>query len=1317
MASSSVCRKIICHPYHIEDIEGTNDETGEKQTVIRMWCLEAGTSAPFVVTVTGFEPWCFFELPRQFQPYGAIPPRILSDADAKSFSDVLKSSFLLSDAGAWSSPWIAASASGGGKSTKKDAGVTPPTRSMITKAIVVRKRKLYYDQSGDSVMIRAFFRCTADMCAVARRVENASSIRTSSTRPPATSASASTTSASTTSASTTSASTTSASTTSASTTSASPAKRGGNSSQERGRFYGNAFGRMVLRAWEWNSVPTIRKFMTHVGLTYGGWFCLTVLEDAGDTITEPSSSKGQVMTFFKIREVRIHVKGGTDPSNDATWKARFTPLTPGAVPPNASKPTVLSFDIETYSSNHNAFPDPLNPDDVVYMISAVFQRAREIGTRQRFLICAANVLVDRALINEAYKKSSKCEEDILLDDRHLISVENECNMLDAFGNLVRELDPDIIIGYNTNGFDFPYLDKRYRLLKDATSGVWPNAFSRSVVEQASIKTPQPTSSGGSTKFVKFATIASLPSPCMPGRLCLDLLYLIRRDRPNLSKYTLEFVSRDILGDDAGGKHDVTPAQMFVAYQSMTLTAKFEHDHPQRIAATRGMADVSAYAVRDSEVVLDLFEKMNTWIGLVELASVAGVTPIDSFMRGEQFRIVSLLYNLAISDSIVLDSRKNVVNTFQPRPLLPAPKGEVGSVEEDDGIVLYTGGYVGDPVQGLHDNVICVDFSSLYPSIMIAFNISHDTLHVDSTPLERSAFSGRLEMCDDMAAAAAAVARPKPWGSSTSVVAAADAKRFWTAKPEAPTDIERSWAQSVYESTPSAKSSANSITFLEECAPSSSSTKKKRVQAGDVDDDEASTDDGGDDESDTDAVEQEEVTTKRRIGKKRQQPEPPDAAAQPSSSKTYTFTFTSSSERRGILPRLVAGLIDARTAVRAEIAAEVAAAATDSDETSRKARKLRIDILNQRQLAYKVTANATYGFIGAQRTGSFSLVEGAMSITAKGRQLIQTVNEYVRTKYNGKIIYGDTDSSMFILPDHIKSPAECHAWGERLAAELTTLFPPPLKLEFEKAMRLLCLKKKKYAALRILPGSGKFDEENIIKRGIVIARRDNAAFLREMYESVLRCILLNGDAVSSFRIIMESTAKSFESAASTNGAEFEIVKSLGASYKQKSFQMCVFADELARIDRPALPGDRIGYVIVTKPSRIPDKECGIKAENLGLRMRLTEWWRENRDAPIDVLYYIGHMCMNPIDQLFFIAHSAELARLKLDKAITFSPRKTVVYTCATPLKMLIAIVNHTNTSAARKKPPLQPMSHADIARLCRKLIADVERAAVTSSSAS
>lgn len=46
----------------------------------------------------------------------------------------------------------------------------------------------------------------------------------------------------------------------------------------------------------------------------------------------------------------------------------------------------------------------------------------------------------------------------------VIPFEDEAEMLEAWRDFVIEVDPDVVIGYNTSNFDFPYLMERAKHL-------------------------------------------------------------------------------------------------------------------------------------------------------------------------------------------------------------------------------------------------------------------------------------------------------------------------------------------------------------------------------------------------------------------------------------------------------------------------------------------------------------------------------------------------------------------------------------------------------------------------------------------------------------------------------------------------------------------------------------------------------------------------------------------------------------------------------------------------------------------------------------
>jgi DNA polymerase elongation subunit (family B) len=97
-------------------------------------------------------------------------------------------------------------------------------------------------------------------------------------------------------------------------------------------------------------------------------------------------------------------------------------------------PWILSFDIETYSANHRAFPKSCHVADVAYMISCIFQKHGDLSTRKKYLIILG-----------------PCEE---IPDVTIIRVSTETELCYAFEQLCQTLNPTVILSYN--GFDFDY---------------------------------------------------------------------------------------------------------------------------------------------------------------------------------------------------------------------------------------------------------------------------------------------------------------------------------------------------------------------------------------------------------------------------------------------------------------------------------------------------------------------------------------------------------------------------------------------------------------------------------------------------------------------------------------------------------------------------------------------------------------------------------------------------------------------------------------------------------------------------------------------
>ncbi|KRT78754.1 hypothetical protein AMK59_8185, partial [Oryctes borbonicus] len=245
-------------------------------------------------------------------------------------------------------------------------------------------------------------------------------------------------------------------------------------------------------------------------------------------------------------------------------------------------------------------------------------------------------------------------------------------MLEAWAEFVRQLDPDILTGYNINNFDFPYLLDRAKYLKlknFARLGRIKDIITvvKEIIQQ--------------TKFGK----RKFKNINIEGRVQYDMHVVIKRDF-KLRSYTLNNVSNEIMGEQ---KEDVH-------YSIITDLQNGDDQTRRRLAV---------YCLKDAELPLKLLDHVKSLTNDIEMARVTGV-PLSSLLnKGEQVKVVAQLLRHAQSAGYFI------------------PVHEYGPTTDQ-----YEGATVLEPKTGYYkDPIATLDFSSLYPSIMIAHNLCYTTL--------------------------------------------------------------------------------------------------------------------------------------------------------------------------------------------------------------------------------------------------------------------------------------------------------------------------------------------------------------------------------------------------------------------------------------------------------------------------------------------------------------------------------------------------------------------------------------------------------------
>ena len=262
----------------------------------------------------------------------------------------------------------------------------------------------------------------------------------------------------------------------------------------------------------------------------------------------------------------------------------------------------------------------------------------------------------------------------------VITSDTEQELLLKWREFLEEVDADIITGYNVQNFDIPYLLDRAEALGKLSNG----AKMRSFKLWGRIK--------GSAARMKESTFQSAAygkrnnvDTTIEGRVVFDMLPYMQRNH-KLSSYSLNSVCAEFLSQQ---KEDV--------HHSIISDLQNGTDEDRHRLAV--------YCVKDAVLPLKLMEKLSVLINYVEMARVTGVPVSFLITRGQQIKVFSMILRKCLAENLCV-------------PDLPKGRSEGA----------YEGATVLDPIKKFYTTPIStLDFASLYPSIMQAYNLCYSTL--------------------------------------------------------------------------------------------------------------------------------------------------------------------------------------------------------------------------------------------------------------------------------------------------------------------------------------------------------------------------------------------------------------------------------------------------------------------------------------------------------------------------------------------------------------------------------------------------------------
>ncbi len=303
------------------------------------------------------------------------------------------------------------------------------------------------------------------------------------------------------------------------------------------------------------------------------------------------------------------------------------------VPDYPQKFRILSFDLEV----RNPHGMPNSEEDEIIMIGV-----------------ASNFGVNQVI---STKTNSEDRDDFVNQ------VESEKEMIEEFVDIIKKNNVDIIVGYNSDNFDFPYLKDRAKILDvDLDIGM----------DESEVK------------YIRrgYANAASLK-----GLIHVDL-YLVMRRYMSLERYTLERVYYELFGEE---KIDVPGERIWEFWDN----------------GGEELDNLFDYSLDDVVSTLKIAEQ--TLPLNLELTRIIGQPLFDVSRMATGQQAEWFLVKQAYFDNEVVPNKQGA--NFADR----------ANAEDNEG------GYVREPETGLHENLVQFDFRSLYPSIIISKNISPDVM--------------------------------------------------------------------------------------------------------------------------------------------------------------------------------------------------------------------------------------------------------------------------------------------------------------------------------------------------------------------------------------------------------------------------------------------------------------------------------------------------------------------------------------------------------------------------------------------------------------
>ena len=261
------------------------------------------------------------------------------------------------------------------------------------------------------------------------------------------------------------------------------------------------------------------------------------------------------------------------------------------------------------------------------------------------------------------------------EDVFYFRFDSERALLQKFFEMWDRESPDIVTGWNIETFDIPYLVNRAKRLFDEKKNPY-----RLLSPWKKVREYMMFGMGGK----------ELQAYAIMGVEILDYLSTYRKfTYVNQESYRLDHIAFVELGEH---KLDYS--------EQGSLHLLYKNDYQKFIE----------YNIKDVELVEQLEGKMKLLEMVVSLAYLSKVNYSNTF--GQVRMWDSLIYNHLLRKNVVIPPKRHSSKSSQ-----------------------FEGAYVKDPILGAHNWVVNFDLNSLYPHLIMQYNLSPETLITDELPSE------------------------------------------------------------------------------------------------------------------------------------------------------------------------------------------------------------------------------------------------------------------------------------------------------------------------------------------------------------------------------------------------------------------------------------------------------------------------------------------------------------------------------------------------------------------------------------------------------